>query len=199
MASGSSIYVGGTSGSPLTGRITDNTMEGGSSCLLLVFPKGLLIRDNTLANCGNFGIKLGSTETLASVCGGNLVEHNTITGTGIGIYVGGEAGGNQVVDNVMQADGIGILAWSASNRIAENTIFASDDAAPLGAGIAVTGPRNLIEGNMIGGTTPGCGLLFYGSAATENSWRNNMLRANAGGPVCFVAGGTGSNDGGNVF
>jgi len=186
-----SVY--GLANGPVTGRITGNTIGGGSACLALLGAKGVLIRDNMITSCGNVALQVGIGTGLGSIFGGNLIEHNTITDSIVGIYIFGQPGGNQVVGNVLQKNGTGIVAVSASNRIAENTVFASSVA-----GIDDRGPRNLIEGNLIGGTTPGCGLQFNGAVATDNSWRNNMLRGNTGGAVCDT--GTGNTDaGGNIY
>ena len=60
-----------------------------------------------------------------------------------------------------------------------------------GAGLGVSGSRNLIEGNQVKDNAA-CGISF-GPPGTENAYRNNMLRGNAGGAVCGAATDAGGN------
>ena len=78
-------------------------------------------------------------------------------------------------------------------------IYDSTSNAACGAGICVQGPRNLVEGNVILDSPAGCGINFYGAAAVNNSYRNNLLRGNAGGGACVNAGASATNDGGNIL
>jgi hypothetical protein len=191
------MFVQGLSGQFVTGRIVGNTIGGGAACLALLHPQDMQIRDNMITSCGNDGIQVG----VSSVpdYGGNLIEHNTISGCTVGIDIFAGVPGNQVVGNVLKQNAVGIECASASNRIAENTIFGSNSSAPCGGGLCIQGPSNLIEGNAIGGTAPGCAIRFFGASALNNAYRNNMLRNNPGGQICATGGGTATDAGGNIF
>jgi hypothetical protein len=184
----------------VTGRIAGNTIGGGNQCLALNYARNMEIVDNMITNCGNNGLYIGQPSAPAgSTFAGNIVQHNTFANCGVGAAVFPDSPGNQIVGNVFIKTGIGVAADSASNRIAGNTIFGSNLSSDCDGGVCVTGPRNLVEGNQIGGAAPGCGIIFYGAAALDNSYRNNMLRGNGGGAVCFTGGATATNDGGNVI
>ncbi len=191
------MFVQGLSGQFVSGRIVGNTIGGGAGCLSLLHPRDMQIRDNMITSCGNGGMDIG-IGTIPDY-GGNLIEHNTISGCTVGIDIALSSPGNQVVGNVLKQNAIGIAAASASNRIAENTIFGSTSSAPCGGGLCIQGPFNLIEGNAIGGTTPGCAIRFFGASALNNAYRSNMLRNNPGGQVCATGGGTATDAGGNIF
>jgi nitrous oxidase accessory protein NosD len=193
------MSVFGLSGQFVTGRIARNTIDGGSYCLLLPAGLDLQIRDNKITNCSGAGIQIGSSSTPGSSYGGTLVQDNTIAGSGIGVTILADAPGNQLAGNVFEGNGVGVSALSASNRVTENTVFGSSSSAATAGGIVMQGPGNLVEGNAVGGTGRGCGIRFFGAAALDNSYRNNMLRDNGGGAVCVSGGATATNDGGNVL
>ncbi len=192
------VVIGGLAGGPVLGRIVGNTINQGT-CLALANPRGVLVSDNVFSGCASSGIQLGQSIAPGTITGGNLVVHNTFTHCGAGLNILDDTSGNLISDNTFLANSTAIIAKSGANRIAGNTIFDSTSAAPCGGGICVLGPRNLLEGNSIVGSTANCGISFYGAAAVNNSYRNNMLRDNAGSGVCVNAGATATNDGGNIF
>jgi nitrous oxidase accessory protein NosD len=196
---GHGLFIEGLSGQFVTGRLEGNLVAGGSSCMVLLRARNMQIRNNVMRSCGN-GLQIGVGTVAGSAYGGNLIEGNSITGCAPGITLLPNAPGNRVIDNVLQNDPIGLLVQSAANYVARNTIYGSTSTAPCGAGICVLeAPRNLIEANLIAGSAPGCGLRFSGAAAAGNSYRDNMLRDNAGGSVCLDSGAAATNDGGNIF
>jgi parallel beta-helix repeat protein len=181
-----------------SGRIEGNTVGGSPYCLVVGKARNMQIRNNVLSNCGS-AIQIAAASLLSPTSGGNLVEGNSITGSTSGISLAAEAWGNLVIGNTLENNAIGIIVDSASNQILDNTIIGSISGAPCGGGICVRGPRNLIAGNLVEESSPGCGLRFFGAAAVNNAYRRNMLRNNAGGSVCFDGGGSATNEGGNIF
>ena len=122
---------------------------------------------------------------------------NVVGGTaaGAGNLISGNAGGGVYLR----------AATTTNNRIEGNRIgtnAAGTGSLPntavstfLGDGVWIDGS----PGNVIGGTTPGAanslafntgnGILVSGPTATGNSLRQNLVYANAGGPISLVNGG----------
>ena len=190
------IHVAGVGSNPVTGRFVGNTIGGGVYCLTVMTPRDVQVVDNVVTYCGQQGMQLGGGGV--ANLGGNLVKDNVVAGSGIGINLYSGTG-NQVLGNVLRLNGIGIDVQTGSNRIAGNTIQGSTSTAPCGGGVCVTGPRNFLEGNLIEDSSPGCGIRFFGSLATSNAYRNNMLRNNAAGATCLSGGASATDAGGNIF
>ena len=153
----------------------------------------LLIRRNVFVNVLDYKLRL--------IGGGARVEDNQFLGIGApGIFVAGT--GVDITNNVFNGPCIfaeinaTIGQGGTGNRIVGNVHNPPQGcSAPL-EGLQINSARNLIENNVIRGAT-GCAIRFA-SSATQNSYRGNMLRGNAGGPVCDA--GTGNtDDGGNVY
>lgn len=114
-------------------QITDNTIAsigttGTGTGTGIYSNTNAVIRDNSVNNCRNYGIRL---------TGQSIVYHNTISlvGTGSGI-----------------TDGALIFSSSNDNRIEANSLNGS---ASSDYGVRVTGSRNLIIGNRASGTFTG--------------------------------------------
>src|SRR5437773_10485625 len=167
------MYVAGGSSS-FSGRFINNTIETHGQFGMFLY--GLLggeVRGNRSAwVTGPNGTGLELNGTPGTPHGGNLVEGNAIIGGQYaGIYVGGDCDANVIVNNIIGGNGLGIQAASSGNRIAENILSGN-----AGAGLSILGSRNLLEGNQVR-DNHGCGLLFA-AGATENAYRNNMVRGN---------------------
>jgi hypothetical protein len=192
-------YIEGDAAAPVTGRFEGNTIGGSTECLALLRPRDVRIANNMITSCGQNGIQLGTGTGTTLGYGGNLVQDNVIAGCNVAINVVASTPGNQIVGNVLRQNGIGIFAASASNRIVDNTIQESTSIGSCGGGICITGPRNLVEENLIQDSAPGCAIRFSGASALSNAYRNNMLRFNAGGSACVSGGATATDAGGNIL
>ncbi len=185
------IYILGVTG-PFGGRIVDNSIETlGDTALYLHGLTGGEVRGNRISSVtkpGAYAIVLGGPPNTPH--GGNLIEANTIVlGAFIGITLCNDCDSNVIMRNVVSGNGsIGISVQSGGNRVAENVLVGNG-----GPGIGISGSRNLVEGNQVKDNA-GCGMNFTGTA-TENAYRNNMLRGNAGGAVCGPA----TDAGGNIL
>jgi len=175
---------------PFGGRIVDNMIETrGNLALRLSGLLGGEVRGNRVSSvtmADTFSVILTGPPNTPH--GANLIEGNTvIAGSSLGIFICADCDDNAIVDNVIVANGsTGLSVLSSGNRIANNVL-----ASNGGAGLGVSGSRNLIEGNQVKDNAA-CGISF-GPPGTENAYRNNMLRGNAGGAVCGAATDAGGN------
>jgi len=180
---GGVLLIGNTS---FAGRIVGNEFRDiGNRAMIVAGGEGVVIRENVVS-AASYGVDTGIGG------GGVVVEGNSFAGTSIGVTLA--APGCLVLNNAFRGFTTGIVVGFSANghRIAGNVIQGGS-----GDGVSVSTLRNLIEGNQIEGKA-GCGIRFTGTPpASDNVYRNNMLRGNSGGALCGnVAGNT--DGGGNI-
>ena len=190
---GFAMYVTNVAGGATRGHVLANTILDGYGILFGVV-RDAVIRDNVI------NVISGQALTLGGGGGGNLIEGNTLSGSGVvspssyGIVVG--ANNNVILNNVLTGiNGAGISVTADGNRISGNVMNGATGSSAVG--IDVLGAHNVIEENQIEGMG-GCGINFRVCCATANAFRNNMLRGNGLGGVCG-AGATNTDAGGNIL
>jgi hypothetical protein len=180
-----------------TGNISMNniTEKGGYDGILLCYLQGGAVRSNRVINSVYFpdgGIFLADNgpgpRTTSTVIEDNFVEAPDLGLAGIAADRPGK-----VIDNIIMGTASvprgGGIAVSGYSLIMGNVVHGSSDG-----GISV-GSNCLLEANLIEGSSRGCGILL---SDTGNTFRNNVLRNDAGGGVCDL--GTNNFDaGGNTF
>jgi parallel beta-helix repeat protein len=134
------------------------------------------------ATIQNNKVNSGAASTiLLSTASGSLVSDNTVVGgPGTGILLT-NGDGNRLFNNVvrdMGLHGIQIDALSTDNAALNNSV-SNCGAAGGGSGIFVMGDRNQIERNVLNANA-GFGLRFI-AGADSNTFGRNMARGNVGG------------------
>src|SRR5262245_4847684 len=202
-AGASGVFVTAVSGSnTFIGRFVGNTIlgagKGNFAGLDLEDLRGGEIRDNevTAVQSSGGGIIACDEAPVTPQNGGNIVEGNTVSGG-----PGGSNGmafctsHNLLVNNVvhgMPSTGLVLSSGTAGNLVADN-VTSGDGHDGIHATLS---SRNLLERNLSEGNIgTGCGIYF--GSSSSNAYRNNMLRNNAGGPVCLPAGNL--DAGGNIL
>jgi hypothetical protein len=176
-----------------TGRLEDLTVTGPAhNGIYLSGMRDGVLRHNLIDSPGS-GSGIFMTGRAAST-GGNLLEGNTVIGSGApsvtGIYIDAPVNHNLIQKNLVESATRGLYVGSSENRIYRNLMGANG-----GDGFAIAGARNLLESNLAEGNV-GCGLDFINTNA--HAWRNNMLRGNGpGGGICN-GGSPNTNAGGNI-
>jgi parallel beta-helix repeat protein len=211
----SGIIINSPAGATFGGRIVDNVVNNvGSGGIVLQTPRALEVRRNLVTLFGTTstattGLVFGGSETGG---GGNIVEGNTVRGSGnnFGISIAkgadnlvannvisavGYSGlgistpGNRIVGNVVSSCGVGgIYLNSGADR---NTIERNHLEGNTGDGITILSDYNLVDSNV----SEGNGGYGFKVVGTGNAYRNNMLRNNVSGTVA----GTATDAGGNVL
>lgn len=142
------------------------------------------------------GIIEGNVLYLTAGVGINLtgrgldVRGNVIDSGANGISITG-GGGHRIEGNtITRSTGSGLAVFGDNNRIFGNTITASQYD-----GLYVASQGNVIESNLVNANL-GVGIGFAGASGTQNVYRTNTVRGNAGGAF---AGQAGNTDGGGNF
>ena len=97
--------------------IENNTVTGNTSGIALYRSSNNIVRNNTIAN-NRHGVRANAGSE------GNIVQNNSITGSGLyGIYFYDKANNNSVSNNTFEYNDVGIYIKSDSNNISKNSLI----------------------------------------------------------------------------